>query len=120
MSRHIIAAVTDLFFVSKLRATAEALGISLRTARHADALIAAARDQKPDLIVVDLESDRFEPLALGNNVRVDPGLKEVPLIGFYSHVHAELPELARNAGFTQVMPRSAFASKLPEILNGKF
>lgn len=119
MSRHIIAAVSDLFFVSKLRATAEALGVSLQTARHADALLAAANEQKPDLIVVDLESDKFDPLQLGESVRADLNLKEVPLLGFYSHVRAEFPELARNAGFTQVMPRSAFAAKLPDILNGK-
>jgi hypothetical protein len=38
------------------------------------------------------------------------------LLGFFSHVHTALMHQAQEAGYNQVMPRSAFTKRLPEII----
>jgi CheY-like chemotaxis protein len=118
MPRTIIAVVDDLFFASKIRGTAEALGVSASFARNADMMLQAARRDPPSLIICDLHSQRIDPLALARQLKADEQLRSIPLLGFFSHVQSELQRQASAAGFDQVIPRSAFAKNLGEILSG--
>lgn len=114
--RTAIAAVDDLFFASKIRAVAEHLGLSIEFARNDQAVIDSARRETPAVIVVDLHSQKFQPLALAGLLKEDTQLKSIRLVGFYSHVETELQTAAEKAGFDQVLPRSAFTNRLPQIL----
>lgn len=116
MSRYIIAAIDDLFFASKIRATAEALGVEIKFVRNTNSATEAAKQRQPDLIIANLQSDFA--LDLGREVKNADGLNSIPLLGFYSHVQTELQQQAQEAGYTHVLPRSAFSAKLPEILKG--
>ena len=120
MSRTVIAAVDDLFFASKIRAVAEHLGLSIEFARSDQAVIDAARRETPVVIVIDLHSQKFQPLALAGQLKTDEQLKSIRLVGFFSHVETELQAAAEKAGFDQVLPRSAFTNRLPQILKGEF
>ncbi|MGH9451043.1 MAG: hypothetical protein ACRD11_10955, partial [Terriglobia bacterium] len=42
--------------------------------------------------------------------------RSIPVIGFLSHVQADLATAAREAGCDVVMARSAFATQLPQLL----
>lgn len=119
MSRKVIAAVDDLFFASKIRATAEHLGLIIEFARSDEAVIAAARRELPAVILVDLHSQKFQPLELAARLKEDEQLKAIRLIGFFSHVETQLQVAAETAGFDQVLPRSAFTNRLPQILSGE-
>jgi hypothetical protein len=55
---------------------------------------------------------------LARAFKADENLKAIPLLGFFSHVQTELQQAALAAGFDRVMPRSAFAKHLAEILGG--
>ena len=116
MSQKIIAIVDDLFFAAKIRGTAEALGVSVSFPRALDAFIEAAKSEPPGLIICDLNATRIDPITLSARLKADEALRSVPLIGFFSHVDTELQRQALNAGFDRVLPRSAFSSKLPQIL----
>lgn len=120
MTRRIIAAVDDLFFASKIRAVAEHLGLSIEFARSEQALIESAHREAPDLIVVDLHSQKFRPLELAAQLKADPQLNSIHLLGFFSHVETELQSAAQQAGFVKLLPRSAFSNHLPDILKGEF
>jgi PleD family two-component response regulator len=120
MSQHVLAAVDDMFFASKIRATAQHLGIDVRFARSAAALIEAAREDAPVLIIVDLHAQRCDPFALAQSLKADALLHNLPLIGFFSHVQTALKLRAEAAGFDRVMPRSAFTKHLAEILQAKY
>jgi CheY-like chemotaxis protein len=120
MNRRVLAAVTDLFFASKIRGTAQALNVSVEFSRSADALFDAAKLEVPSLIILDLEAESVDPLGLVARLKEDEQLREVPVVGFLSHVRTDLQQSARAAGVNQVMPRSAFTSRLPDILLGKF
>lgn len=118
MNHLVMAAVSDLFFASKIRATAEYLGIEVRFLRSVEALAESAREKKPDLVLVDLQSTNLDAIELAKTFQADAELQTTPLLGFYSHVQTELQEKAKLAGYKQVMPRSAFSSRLAEILSG--
>jgi CheY-like chemotaxis protein len=118
MTRSVIAVVDDLFFASKLRGTAEELGVTMKFARNADALLNAARRDHPDLIIFDLNSELANPAEMARQLKADEQLRSVPLLGFFSHVQVELRQEAEAAGIDQVLPRSAFTTQLGQILAG--
>ena len=119
MPRTIIAVVDDLFFASRIRGTAEQLGVTVGFPRRADALIEAALRDQPALIICDLHATRIDPIDLAKVLKADERLRSIQLIGFFSHVQVELQQQAEQAGFDRVIPRSAFAKHLPAILTGK-
>ena len=116
MSHTVIAAVDDMFFMSKIRAAAESLKVTIRFVRNADALFSAAVESGPALIIIDLQSQKFDAPNLARRLKADEQLRAVPLLGFYSHVEAELRDQAQAAGFDRILPRSAFSANLAEIL----
>jgi CheY-like chemotaxis protein len=118
MERNIIAIVDDLFFASKIRGTAEELGVKVRFVRNVDAMPESARSSQPSLIICDLHSQRVDPMDLARRLKADEQLRSITLLGFFSHVQTELQHQAKEAGFDQVIPRSAFSKHLGEILSG--
>ncbi len=109
----VVALMDDLFFQMKLAETAKQLGVELRVAKSADALLAEAQSS-PRLVIVDLNA-RSQPVeaverlrAAGNSVRI---------IGFLSHVQLDLAQRARTAGCDEVLPRSSFTQNLAAILS---
>jgi CheY-like chemotaxis protein len=118
MTGNIIAVVDDLFFASKIRGTAEALGVTVRFARSIEAMIEAARLDRPSLVICDLHSQKVDPMELARALKADEQLRSIPLLGFFSHVQTELQRQAEAAGFDQVLPRSAFTKNLGQILSG--
>ncbi len=118
MNRRVLAAVDDLFFASKIRGTAERLNVTVEFAKKADTLFDLAKTETPALIILDLNSERLDPLSLVKRLKEDEQLRSVPIVGFLSHVQTQLLRLAEDAGVERVMPRSAFTKFLPEILQG--
>src|ERR1044071_9350981 len=99
MSGVIIAIVEDMFFKSKIRAVAEAVGTEISFPRNKDALFQKARETKPRLIIVDLHNQKIEPSTLATELKSDDELRTVTLLGFFSHVEVELQKSALAAGF---------------------
>lgn len=117
--RIVIAAVDDMFFASKIKATAKALGMVVSFPRTLAALISQADDEFPDLIVADLHNARLDPIELANQLKSNDRLRSVRLLGFFSHVNVDLQQQAIEAGYDEVLPRSLFARDLASILAGK-
>ena len=69
--------------------------------------------------VVNIDLNRFsdDPLALVKAARQHAPAARI--IGYGSHVDAELLRAASQAGCATVLPRSIFVQRLPEILLGK-
>ena len=116
--RRVVAAVDDMFFAAKIRATAEHLDVEVDFVRSTEAAIESVRKDAPALIIVDLHSPRYDFLQLAGELKGDEHLRAVPIVGFFSHVEIELKRRAEQAGIDHVLPRSAFTKKLPEILQG--
>jgi DNA-binding NarL/FixJ family response regulator len=112
----ILAAVDDLLFSSKIRTTAKQAGVELTFARSPEEIVRQARENRPALVIFDLNSAKTDPLASISALKADPQLAGIRTLAFASHVHTELIAAARAAGADQVLPRSAFAGNLAEIL----
>ena len=112
----VMIAVDDMFFAAKIRATGEALGVPLQFARTGEDVLDKARENSPALIIFDLHTQRLDPFQVARELKSDEQLRRIRLLGFFSHVQTELERKAREAGFEQVMPRSAFSRRLAEIL----
>lgn len=109
----VLAYIDDIFFQAKLTETARQIGVELRACASADAFAAEIAKGGPRLIVVDLNS-RENPFGAIQLAKRDA--PDVAVIGFFSHVQAELAEKARAAGCEEVMPRSKFTRDLATIL----
>ncbi len=80
----------------------------------ANALSKAA--EHPVLIVLDLNYTPGEPLDLIAALKADQATRDIHLLAFVSHVQTETRAAAVAAGCDTVLPRSAFAQRLPEII----
>lgn len=118
MYRRAVAFVDDMFFAAKIRGTAEHLGVGVEFPKNAELIFEAAAEEVPALIIVDLHSTGHDPFALGERLKEHERLRAVPLVGFFSHVHTELLDRAKEVGFDRVLPRSAFTKHLAGILQG--
>lgn len=116
MSGTVIAVVDDMFFAAKIRAVAEAVGVAISFPRNKEALLQQAREARPQLIIVDLHNQKIAVPQLAKELKSDPELSGIRLLGFFSHVETELRQNALEAGFDSVIPRSAFARDLQQIL----
>ena len=68
------------------------------------------------MVIFDLNNPRTDPLGTVARMKADPALASIPTVGFASHVQTEVIDAARRAGVDEVMARSAFTQRLPEIL----
>jgi CheY-like chemotaxis protein len=114
-SEIVVAVVDDMFFAAKIRGAAEHSHREVKFIKSAVDLEQAG-SQRPEMVIVDLNSQRFDPIDTIKHLKSHPDLKGVPILGFLSHVQVDLKKQAEAAGCDLVMARSAFSLKLPEIL----
>ena len=117
--KKIIAVLDDLFFSSKIREAAKSLDIDLEFVKNTNGLKEKITTAAPSLIIFDLNSRAGHPLEIIESIKSSSDLKQIPVIGFLSHVQTELKEKAAMAGCDLVVPRSRFSKDLREIL-GKY
>ena len=115
MSGVVIVVVDDMFFASKIRAVAEAVGVEISFPRTREAVIEKASEAR--LILVDLHNQKIDGVALAREFKANEELRAIPMVGFFSHVETELQRNAQAAGFDQVLPRSVFARDLQRIIS---
>ncbi len=113
----ILVVVDDLMFRSKISTAAKAVGATIAAATTAEAAVARAKELRPALIILDLDSAKVQPLEVLKQLAADPELNAIPTLGFVSHVNADRIREARVLGIGEVLARSAFAASLPAILS---
>jgi CheY-like chemotaxis protein len=114
----ILVMVDDLFFVSKIQETARKLNVKVeftKTDKEILERIEANGQEKPSLIIIDLNSVSAKPLTTIPKLKAKLK-KETSILGFVSHVQGDLKVKAQEAGCDAVMPRSAFSQNLPQLL----
>src|SRR5260370_7634752 len=103
MPRTVIAVVDDLFFASKIRGTAEQLGVAVKFARTADALAEAARRDLPALIICDLHSLKVNPNELAKYLKAHEQLRSIPFLDFFSPLHPHLQRKPNQTASSQTL-----------------
>jgi PleD family two-component response regulator len=114
----IFAFVDDLFFLAKIQEISRKLNVKVEFVKSEKELAEKTSDnpeERPSLIVVDLNSNSIKPLPIISKLR-SKFKKPTSILGFVSHVQGDLKMKAQEAGCDVVMPRSAFSQNLPNIL----
>jgi PleD family two-component response regulator len=115
LNKRVLAVVSDLFFSAKINEAAKRAGVSVEYATTESAVLEKAQSL-PMLIIFDLNLESARPLELITRLKADAELKQISVIGYLSHIQAELKQQAQETGCDMVMPRSAFSLNLPQIL----
>jgi DNA-binding NarL/FixJ family response regulator len=110
----ILALVDDIFFQAKMLETAKHAGVEMKSFTSGEALLAELNQAPPKLIVIDLNA-RQAPVETIACLRSRAA--QTPVVAFFSHVQTELAQRARDAGCTEVMPRSKFTKDLGAIFS---
>ena len=111
--------IDDLFFTAKIQETARKLGVKVAFVKNEKEQIAALtsgeEEDRPGLIVFDLNNANAKPLTLIPKLKTKLK-KTTSIIGFLSHLQGDLKAKAVEAGCDTVMPRAAFSQNLPNLL----
>jgi CheY-like chemotaxis protein len=114
MNRAIVACIEDLFFRSKIEATARHLNVTVHFAEPGDLPNVASKE---DTAAVFLElSSNGTCFDAVRELREKRETRDIPLIGFLRHTDRELARQASEAGLTRVLPRSEFSETLPDLM----
>ncbi len=115
---HIYFFIEELFFQAKIQETAKKLGVKvafIKNDKEAVAEMTDGEENKPALIVFDLNNANAKPLTLIPKLKTK--LKRTAsIVGFLSHLQGDLKAKAVEAGCDVVMPRAAFSQNLPNLL----
>ncbi|MEX1015362.1 MAG: hypothetical protein WDZ31_01350 [Phycisphaeraceae bacterium] len=119
----IVYCCADLIFATRIRATAEALGLVTRPVRDAEMLrkrLEQVDDGTPGrpndpVTALMLDLDAGEPALplIKQTKQHDP---TIPVIAFGPHVAVDLLDAAKQQGADVVLPRGAFTARLPDLL----
>jgi DNA-binding NarL/FixJ family response regulator len=102
----------DLIFSTKIKGTAEALGIDLRIVPGG---VFDPPEAPVDRILIDLNAPGTSSPDLARLRQVFP--PPTTIVAFGSHVDVARLKAAREAGCDLVLPRSAFVEQLPTLLD---
>lgn len=113
--RKVVAVVEDLFFTVKILDAAKRAGLAIEFVKSEhDALLKAA--EHPALMILDLNFAAIDPLHVIAALKADEATKKVRLVGYVSHVQADLKKGAQDAGCDMVLARSALSQNLPQLM----
>jgi hypothetical protein len=111
--------IEDLFFIAKISETARKLGVKVAFIKNDKEQLAALyekpEDERPGLIVIDLNNANAKPMTLIPKLKTKLK-KATSIVGFLSHLQGDLKAKAVEAGCDTVMPRAAFSQNLPNLL----
>jgi hypothetical protein len=115
---HIYFFIEELFFQAKIQETAKKLGVKvafIKNDKDAVAELTDGEENKPALIVFDLNNANAKPMTLIPKLK-SKLKKSASIVGFLSHLQGDLKAKAVEAGCDVVMPRAAFSQNLPNLL----
>lgn len=113
----------NLIWATRIKGTADALGLPCRPVRTVDMLRDRLADSPVRALVLDLDAPETA-LELIRFLRSDAAAGEgverrsVRVVAFGPHIAKDALQAARDAGADEVMPRGAFDHNLVDILLG--
>jgi len=107
----VLAVVPDLYFATRIAATAKAAGVDLELVTPQRAKLRLS-EPGVTLVILDLQDAAAAALV----AELKRAVPTVPVVGFFSHVETQLQRDALAAGADAVLPRSQFVGKLAALL----
>ena len=106
----------DLMMSSNASSHARQKDIKLSTAGSIKSAITFIEENKPQLLIIDLQTPGLDVGVLGEEVKeLADSICPLP-IAYAQHVNVELLEQAKSAGFAQVLTRGQFNAQVGKII----
>lgn len=113
--KKVVAVLSDLMFTVKIQEAAKRAGLEAVFVKSEQDALAQAKDQ-PAVMILDLNNTGLQPLDVISKLKSDQETSKITLLGYVSHVQADLKQAAQDKGCDMVIARSAFSQNLPTIL----
>jgi CheY-like chemotaxis protein len=114
--KKIVAVLNDLMFTVKIQEAAKHAGLEAVFVKSQQHALDQAKGN-PAVIILDLNYAEAAPLETIEKIKADDASRNVALLGYVSHVQADLKQAAQEKGCDTVIARSAFSQNLPRILS---
>lgn len=121
----IVFFATDLIWATRIKGTADTLGVACRPVRTPEMLAARLADSPVRAMIVDLDTPDVALELIGRlrgweadraNDGGPPATGRVRIVAFGPHMAKDDLQAAREAGADDVLPRGAFDHNLPDIM----
>jgi len=106
----------NLMFAMMVEPALKKLGYRVRILSAGAEAAARIAGEAPELVFVNLTTQRYPAPQLVREMRARDELAETPIVGYAGHVEREFFQAGRAAGATLVVPNSAIRAALPEVL----
>lgn len=107
----------NLMTSSQISAKLAQLGLTPEVIGSAGGAVERLAAEPPAVVLVNLTSDRLQPLELVRALKAEPRLAAVPVIGFTGHTETARIEAGRMAGCDRVVANSAVTGDLRAVLS---
>jgi len=105
---------TDLIFSTKITGTARAVGLQVEVVGSVEGAANGIQSTRPRCVLLDLGLASLTAKRMQEIVEAADG---AVVLAFGSHVDTARLQQARDAGCTEVMPRSRLSAELPQLLD---
>lgn len=116
MPKTILAAITDLFFYTKVRDALRPPEYQLEKARAQQEILDNAVSSNPGVIILnmnDLTLDAFQALEA---LRADPRTTAIPTLVFANHEEVDTWNRAKVLGVTKIVSRNEFSARMKDLV----
>ncbi|MGE0642391.1 MAG: two-component system response regulator [Nitrospira sp.] len=116
MPKTILAAITDLFFYTKVRDALRQPEYQLEKARAQQEILDNAVSSNPGVIILnmnDLTLDAFQALEV---LRADPRTTAIPTLAFANHEEVDTWNRAKALGVTKIVSRNEFSARMKDLV----
>jgi CheY-like chemotaxis protein len=115
----VLMVVYDLFFRQKVEEGLLAAGYRVEAAMGPRKMREKIDRELPSCLVMDLEITSMDAVEAIRELKGDPATRDLPVIGYCSHVKLDLRSQALDAGCDRVAARSEISSRLDRLV-GQF
>jgi CheY-like chemotaxis protein len=107
----------NLMFTGPIAAGLTRLGLTAEVIGSPSGVVERLAAAPPVVILVNLSSDRLQPLELIRGIKAEPRLSGIPVVGYTGHTEQARITAAREAGCDRVAANSAVTGDLRGVLS---
>ena len=111
MPAKVVVILEDMMFTVRIADAGKRAGVQIDFAKKQDDLAA----RLPGAVAAILDLNYVPPETI-RALKSAPETREIPLVGYVSHVETEVIRQARESGCDTILARSAFVQKLSEMM----
>jgi CheY-like chemotaxis protein len=95
----------------------EDAGATVAIAEDGESGLRAALEWTPDLVVTDIAMPRMDGLHMVRQLRQRELTRRIPIVAVTGNAVADVPEMARQAGCSEVVPKPCSPETLIDLIN---